>query len=387
MNIEYLIPVQDDIVASMLLLNPASVASNIAVHSKQLGFPDLEGVKIALIGVLEGRKAINNEGCGENIDAIRKQFYKLFFGRWKAKVADLGNINQGKRVEDTYFAVSEVVSKLVKKNIIPIIIGGGQDITYANYKAYYNLEQTVNLVSVDSKFDLGDLKDEELHSQSYLSKIIMEKPNNLFNYACLGYQTYFNSQEEIKLLNSLSFDIYRLGEIKQLDLAEPVMRDADIVSIDLGSVRKSYALANKNATINGFSGDEICTIARYAGISDKVTSFGVYEYNSAYDKNEHTAQLVAQIIWYFIEGVNNRMNDYPFTSKEYYQKFTVLLRDDDPISFYKSNKSGRWWMEINLITDNKYKRHTLVPCTYQDYEQALQEKIPDRWYKAQGKLA
>ena len=57
-----------------------------------------------------------------------------------------------------------MVSSLVKKKIIPIIIGGSQDLTYAMYRAYDVLEQMVNLVSIDSKFDLGkeNATDEEL---------------------------------------------------------------------------------------------------------------------------------------------------------------------------------------------------------------------------------
>ena len=164
------------------------------------------------------------------------------------------------------------------------------------------------------------------------------------------------------------------------------MRDADIVSVDIGSVRKSEAPGNNSSSPNGFYGEEICAIARYAGISDKVTSFGVYEYNSKLDVQNQTAHLIAQMLWYFIEGVNFRAKDYPYATKESYQRFTVMLDDDDPINFYKSDKSGRWWMEINLISNNKHKRHALIPCSYQDYEHALQQKIPNRWYKALQKM-
>ena len=214
----------------------------------------------------------------------------------------------------------------------------------------------------------------------------MDVPSNLFNYSNIGYQTYFNSQEEINLIKSLNFDAYRLGEAKDLEIVEPVFRDADIVSIDIGAIRQSDAPANNNVSPNGFYGEEICAISRYAGISDKVSSFGIYEYNSKHDSNHQTAHLIAQMIWYFIEGVNFRAKDYPFTTKEHYQKFTVMLENDDPINFYKSNKTGRWWMEINLIKDNKYKRHALVPCTYQDYIETTKEQIPDRWFKAQRKM-
>ena len=334
---------------------PGSLGRSIRIHSRSDGLPSLDGVSIAILGVKEDRSTPNNTGSGEDLHLIREQLYRLFPGTWDSTVADLGNILKGNTLSDTYFAVKKTLEELIKKKIIPIILGGGQDVTFSNYKAYECTEQVVNLVTVDSKFDLGSL-DDKLSSTSYLSKIIMEKPNNLFNYSNIGYQTYFNSQEQISLIHQLNFDAYRLGDVKSLEAVEPVFRDADIVSIDLGAVRQSDdAPANKNASPNGFNGEEICAIARYAGISDKVSSFGIYEYNAKQDLNLLTARLIAQMIWYFIEGFNFRAKDYPFSTKEDYQKFTVLLDDDEPINFYKSNKTGRWWMEINLISNNKYK--------------------------------
>ena len=386
MNTDFLVPIEDNVTVLNSLQSNLNIGSNMQIYTSQNGFPDLDDVSIAILGVKEGRGAVKNNGCGQDLLNIRKEFYKLFPGNWHAKIVDIGNIEEGNTVKDTYFAVSEISEALLKQNIIPVIIGGSQDITYAMYRAYDRLEQTVNLVSVDSRFDIGNT-DEELTSESFLSKIIMETPNNLFNYSNIGYQTYYNSQEEIKLLQSLYFDAYRIGEARDMHVVEPIMRDADIVSVDIGAVKQCDAPANKNASPNGFHGEEICAIARYAGISDKVTSFGVYEYNSRFDVGKQTAGLIAQLLWYFIEGYNFRAKDYPYCTKENYQKFSVLLEDDDPINFYKSDKSGRWWMEINLITDNKYKRHALIPCAYQDYAKAMKQEIPERWFKAQQKLA
>ena len=382
---DFLSPVKETVLTHLLLQSASCLGNKIRIHSKEEGIPDLENVQLVILGVQEDRNSQDNFGCGENLDFIRKKLYDLFPGNWETEIADLGNVLKGNSVSDTYFAVSEIISFLLKKNIIPIIIGGGQDITYVNYRAYDQLEQTVNITAVDSRFDLGDLED-DLTSQSYLSKIIMQQPNNLFNYSNVGYQTYFNAQEEIQLLDTLFFDAYRLGKAKELENIEPAFRNADIVSIDIGAVRQSEAPANNNASPNGFYGEEICAIARYAGISDKVSSFGIYEYNSKYDNNHQTANLIAQMIWYFVEGVNFRVKDYPFSGKENYQKFTVLLEEDDPLTFYKSNKTGRWWIEINILSDNKYKRHALIPCTYKDYTQATKQIIPERWYKAMRKL-
>lgn len=385
MNHDFLTPVEDAAIAHLVLHSPFCLGRTIHIHSEQEGFPDLEGVKLAIFGVQEDRNSENNFGCGDNLHYIRRKLYQLFPGDWNLEIADLGNVLRGNKVEDTYFAVSELITSLLQKNIIPIILGGGQDITYVNYRAYDNLEQTVNIAAVDSRFDLGNLED-DLTSQSYLSKIIMQEPNNLFNYCNVGYQTYFNSREAIKLLDDLFFDTYRLGMAKELENIEPAFRNADIVSIDIGAIRQSEAPANNNASPNGFYGEEICAITRYAGLSDKVTSFGIYEYNSRLDNNHQTANLIAQMIWYFIEGVSLRAKDYPFSGKENYQKFTVLMEDDDPLIFYKSHKTGRWWMEINILSDNKYKRHALIPCTYKDYKKATEQEMPEKWFKAMKKL-
>ncbi len=384
MNFDFLIPVEDIDVAHIAMLPNQSLGKNIRIHSKKNGLPEIEDAHIAIIGVQEGRRAVDNFGTGDNFSVIRKYLYQLFPGNWFSNIVDLGNIPQGKNEEDTYFAIQEMVAYLVKKKIVPIIIGGGQDLTYANYRAYDALEQTVNLTVVDTKFNLGAI-DEEISSESFLSKIVMNKPSNLFNYNNIGYQTFFNSQEEIDLLKKLHFDSYRLGEISNdLKLVEPIMRDTDIVSIDIGAIRRSEAPANKNAVPNGFYGEAICAITRYAGISDKVSSLGIYEYNAKLDEKDQTAHLIAQMIWYFIEGYNFRTNEYPFTSKKDYKKYIVPI-EDTTINFYKSNKSDRWWMEVEHY-HNKVTKRALIPCTYQDYLRAGSQVIPERWWKTFRKL-
>lgn len=385
MDFDYLLPVNELLLAYAKMQPNQCFGQCIDIHTVKNGFPSLENKKIAIIGVNEGRASENNYNSGDDLDPIRKELYQLYPGNWPTNIADLGNIQEGSTIEDTYFALKEILSYLLKKGIIPLILGGGQDLTYSNYRAYDSLEQTVNLVSVDNKFDLGAIED-ELTSKTYLSKIVMNQPANLFNFCNIGYQTYFNSQEEIELLDSLYFEAYRLGEVSNsLQIVEPVLRDADIVSIDLSAVKNADAPANKNAGPNGFSGAEICAISRYAGISDKVSSFGIYEYNAKFDDKNQTAQLISQMIWYFIEGVNYRANDYPFGLKDNYQKYIVPI-DDQILNFHKSNKSGRWWMEIVLNEHNKHNRHTLIPCTYQDYLSATNQDIPERWFRTLKKL-
>ncbi len=384
MSLDLLLPIEDIALAHTALIADLSLGKKIKLHTKQNGIPKLKNVQIAIIGVLEGRNAVDNFGTGKSLANIRKYLYQMFPGNWHVNVVDLGNIPQGNNVTDTFYIVQDIISQLIKKNITPIILGGSQDITYANYRAYDNLEQMVNIVTVDNRFDLGELE-ETITSQNYLHKIVLEKPNNLFNYSNIGFQTFFNSQEEIDLIDKLYFDVHRLGEVcKDITVVEPILRDADLVSIDIGSVRKSDASANNNAVPNGFYGDQICSISRYAGISRKVSSFGIYEYNAKFDEREQTAHLIAQMVWYFIEGYNLRIDEFPFESKNKYKKYIVLV-ENDTITFYKSDKSERWWMEITYF-NNKLESSTLIPCTYQDYLTANNQIYPERWLKTFRKL-
>tara|TARA_R110002049_G_scaffold5204_1_gene36532 strand:+ start:10911 stop:12077 length:1167 start_codon:yes stop_codon:yes gene_type:complete len=382
MNFNFLSPVPDTVLAHNELLSSQVLGRKLRIHSKQNGIPDLDDVDIAIIGVLENRNDVNYIGENFELSEVRKSFYALFPGSWNTTLADLGDINKGESVEDTYFALKETINILVKKSIIPIILGGTQDLTYANYRAYDTLMPMVNLVNVDCKFDLGDSQ-KPIKNTSFVGKIILEEPFNLFNYATIGYQTYFNSQEEIDLMNKLYFESYRLGQIsKDITIVEPVLRDANIVSIDLSSVKSAEVSLRQKFSPNGIDGKEICAIARYAGISNKVSSFGIYEYNPSKD-DALTSMLMAQMIWYFIEGVNCRVNDDDFSNEANYQKFITLV-DSQELIFYKSVKTGRWWVEIPFLSEvnNKLKRHTLLPCMHQDYIDACNDNIPERWYKA-----
>ncbi|RIA08862.1 arginase family enzyme [Flavobacteriaceae bacterium MAR_2010_72] len=384
MTFNFLSPVSDEVLAHNELLPDQTLGKKLKIHTKQRGVPELDNVKLAIIGVLENRNDINYLDETIHFNEVRRSLYGLFPGNWYTDIADLGDILKGDSVEDTYFALRTTITVLIEKKIIPIILGGSQDLTYAVYRAYDNLQPMVNIVNVDSNFDLGD-SSLPINNNSYLGKIILEQPYNLFNYSTIGYQTYFNSQEEIDLMDNLYFEAYRLGEVSnKLNLVEPVMRDAHIVSMDLKSVKASEVCFKQSISPNGLDGKQICAISRYAGISNKVSSFGVYEYKPT--QGGLNAMLTAQIIWYFVEGVNCRTKDDDFSDEKSYQKYNVLI-DNEELIFLKSVKTGRWWIEIPFLPDvnNKLKKHTLLPCTHEDYIEASHGKIPERWYKAYKK--
>jgi arginase family enzyme len=379
-ELEFLKPINSVLLNALYNLATPYLGKKVIFHS-ETEVPDLDKIEIAILGVLENRGE-GNENKNHNLDDFRMQLYSLFPGNWSQSIADLGDLLPGETLEDTYFALKEICAGLIRRKIIPIVIGGTQDLTYAIYRSYDSLEQMVNLAVIDNKFDL--MISEKTHpKESYLNRIILEEPNNLFSFSNIGYQTYFNSQEQLDLLEKLYFDAFRLGEIiKDHTIAEPILRDADIVSFDMNAVKSETSGNLKEFNPNGFDGIQICTLARYSGISDKVSCFSVF--NHQYSKNESI--LLSQIVWYFIEGVHLRSQEYPFGSHFNYFKYIVPIEDEELI-FYKSDKTDRWWIEIPKINKNYNNSATnsLLPCSKEDYLAACNQEYPERYWKAQRK--
>jgi arginase family enzyme len=383
--IEFLSPVSKQVLAHREILPDGVLGKRIQIHTEKGSLPSIKKAGFAILGVLENRNDVDFIGHEISYDAFRKALYGLYPGNWNHDIVDLGDIEKGATVEDTYFAVRTVVEALLKKNVIPILLGGSQDVAYAHYRAYDTLGNMVNMVNVDTNFDLGDA-DKPISNKSYVGKIIVDKPYNLFNYSAIGYQSYYNSPAEIGLMEKLYFDAYRLGEVTaDITVVEPIMRDADIVMVDVSAIKSSELSYKNNKSPNGFDGREICAITRYAGISNRVSSFGVYELKD-YKDAESGAMLVAQMIWYFIEGVNFRIADEDFSNDNEYTTYKVPI-GDEVLVFKKSIKTGRWWIELPFISNvnNKLKRRTLLPCTYGEYLSATNQEIPERWFKARRK--
>jgi arginase family enzyme len=350
--------------------------------------PDLSNIDVAILGVPESRYSNRNEGCEAAPDEIRKEFYKLFYWKNEVAILDLGNLIIGKTVEDTYVALSDIIAYLLEKKVVPIILGGSNDLAFANYQAYSKLEKVVNIVSVDSKFDLGNEK-EPISSDAYLNKMVLQQPNYLLNYSNVGYQTYLNSQADIELMKQLFFETYRVGGLrKDMEEIEPIVRNAEMLALDISAVRQGDAPGNANASANGFYGEEICQVALFAGLSDKLSSFGIYEYNPLLDYNTQTSQLIAHILWYFIEGFTHRINDILFKDQDQYFRHAVSVNTAlSELVFYQSKRTGRWWIEVPFFhVKTKQDKKYFLPCSKADFETACQDVVPERWWRSYHKL-
>lgn len=322
-------------------------------------------------------------------DAVRKYLYKLFRGPYEVKILDLGDLIPTFDYEEDSSRMREILAEIVKSESIPVILGGGQELTMASYQAVKDLGKFVNLLTIDPKLDFED-GDERLSSGNFLGKIIFDPGNKLFDLAVLGYQNYFVSPAICETMRSLGFEMYRVGDIRaDLSEAEPSLRNADIVSLDMASVRNSDAPGAIDTTPNGFRGEEICKLARYAGMSQRLQMFGVYnidpgDSDHVSDATAITEHLAAQILWHLIDGYYSRINDTgDFSSPEYLTYEVSNIEEGYQLRFYKNRKSARWWMSIPILkTDKSRVNEYMIPCSYNDYKLATDGEIPEKWMSA-----
>ena len=340
-------------------------------------FPEVKFAEIAIFNVPEyegSKNKLASQDC-----KIRASFYQLHQDEFP-RVVDLGTLQLMPTRKESFKIIQKVCEELFHNGIIPFIIGGGHDLSYAIYKTYASLGKFITLTVVDSKFDIG-LEDDNLASCSHLGKMISHKPSHLFHYTNLGYQSYFVSSIAIDMLQAMNFDTIRLGELKvNFNEVEPIMRNTDFLSFDISAIQHGYAGANVYASPNGLNGEDACKIMRYAGVSDKVTAVGLFEYNQDLDVNNQTSYLLAQLIWYFVDGYKIRKNELNPNIKNCL-KYSVTFDDGkNEITFYKSKASGRWWMRVPFSKEKESElQNYYVACSYHDYEIANQGEVPERW--------
>jgi arginase family enzyme len=333
--------------------------------------PNWQDADILLLGVNEdrGKGKMQHD---KHADFIRKQFFELFCWHNEIKIGDLGSVKTGKTLPDTYAAAQSVILECIQAKKTVLILGNSHDITLAQYGAYVKNKTKIEATCIDAKIDLSL---DALHREdNFLVEMLTSDPNFVQHYNHLGFQSFFVHPVMMDTLDKLRFDCYRVGKVRShMNEFEPVFRNSHLVSLDINCLQ-NHCMPSNTVSPNGFAGDEACMLAKYAGMSNTLSSFGIYNYNAHQDHYDIGAKQLAQMIWYFIDGRFHLLNEKDITRKEYYNEFNTVFADVNTV-FYQNKQTNRWWMKL---PDNSY-----IACSHQDYLQATQNEIPERWLRAQ----
>lgn len=334
-------------------------------------FPDLEDTELVFIGCCEMRGASPAAGPNHAANQVRRELYRLFHWHTDVRMADIGNVKTGARLQDSYAALSSIVKELVEAGKKVLIIGGSHDNTLAQYQAYGAMDKIIDAAVVDARIDIN--MEGILPEEMFLVEMFTGVPNFLRHFTHIGFQSFFTHPDMLEMIDRLRFDCFRLGKVKEsIELMEPLIRNSDLFSFDISAIQHAHAPANRIAP-NGFSGEEACTLLQYAGMSSTCSSIGIYGYIPEQDVHQMTAKQIAQMIWYLIDGIRTGKEEASLNNLHEFNIYNLAFAEINTI-FLQSKRTGRWWMRIG--------EEQFIACSYQDYTTASNNDIPEAWLRA-----
>jgi formiminoglutamase len=367
---DFLEPVSRDVISEDIGYKDGQIGKKIAVFETEL--PDLSEVDIVLVGCSEIRGSWQLFADKHAPDAIRQQFYSLYYWHDDIRLADIGNVIAGASLQDSYAALKTVVAELTDTGKTVIILGGSHDLTLAQYYAYGSRKKVVEATVVDALIDLSI--ESPNRSENFLMEVLTGEPNFIKHYNHIGFQSYFVHPHMLETMDKLRFDCFRVGNVKDnMDEMEPVIRNSELFSFDISAIANTYA-PSSNVSPNGFTGEEACILMRYAGLSPNVNSIGIYGYVPEKDLDSLTAKQISQMLWYVLDGRSRGRREATLDERESFNEFHMAFAEVETV-FLQSKKTGRWWMQL---PDQKF-----IACSYKDYLLASSNEIPERWLRAQ----
>jgi formiminoglutamase len=335
-------------------------------------FPDLLQADVILVGCREERGARKSKNTHHGPDIIREQFYKLYHWHSDVRLADAGNIKIGASLNDTYAALKAVIGELTGIGKTVIILGGSHDLTLSQYFTYVNRKKIIEVTCVDALIDINI--DTVFKNENFLMEMLTDEPNYVHHYNHIGFQSYYVHPKMLETMDKLRFDCFRVGNVKdRIDEMEPVIRNSNLFSFDISAIANAYAPANQLSP-NGLSGEDACTLMRFAGLSPNVSSIGIYGYLPEKDRDQLTAKQIAHMIWYVLDGKSKGRREATLTEKDSFIEYHTAFAEVQTI-FLQSKKTNRWWMQL---PDQQY-----IACSYNDYLMASSNEVPERWLRAQ----
>jgi hypothetical protein len=178
------------------------------------------------------------------------------------------------------------------------------------------------------------------------------------DYQIIGGQRHLYS-------NDNNDSALNLGAIRfNIGICEPAIRESGLMLLDLNVMRKSEVAHHPFAFPSGLFSEDVSQLCRYGGMSELTKVFCITNIT------EDLSDLVAQFVWYFAEAACQRYPDHPYFTNTVEEYAVEVTSFDTMLSFYKSKSSGRWWVKIPDIKENKWKS-----CSYEDYQMACNDSI------------
>lgn len=175
----------------------------------------------------------------------------------------------------------------------------------------------------------------------------------------LGYQRHLASHTNPSSI--------ALGEIRQdISYSQTLMRRTEALFFNI-DVMKREDSGSSHSPVTGLDIYQTCNLMRLAGMSSALKLICLNPGSA--ELSEQTADTLALIIWYFLEGqINKEIENMKQKENDIFLVSTDL--HEDPIKFVVGHKTGRWWYQHPSTKE-------YVPCSDKDFKAISSGNLPD----------
>jgi formimidoylglutamase len=283
-------------------------------------------IEIGIIGVpFDKAVSLGGGRAGSRLapDAVRralKKFGTTFDIEQKIDISDLniadfGDVAVTEDIAETHERITAAVDHLLTKGIIPIVIGGGHDISIGTVRALSEFHsKEIGGINIDAHFDVREIINNRITSGTPFRKLLDMESLKGENFVEMGAHDNLNSRPYYDYLVSKKVSVFALSEIvagistimeKALKITGSNTRSS-FVSIDIDSVAQCFAPGSSAPDAWGFNPEQIRELAFLAGASKVVKLLDIVEINPMFDVDNKTARLGASIIISFLNGFKMR---------------------------------------------------------------------------------
>lgn len=271
-----------------------------------VGCPQDEGV----------RRNGGREGAHLAPDLIRAEFYKLTNFGIAAKIFDLGNVDVSGSLEETHERLTAHVAQILRDGKKVIVLGGGNDISYADGRAVADVFGAENwiAVNVDAHFDVR--ADRPRNSGTPYRQLLEEKLLRPDYFYEVAFQPYFASPVYFRYLQNLGVNLISLDQLRSRETSAAALREqirlkfihhskslTAFFGFDLDAVRASDAPGVSASSPVGLRAGEFLNLVSFAArlVNTKVIEFS--EVNPNFDIDNRTTKLVAIAMHRFCSSI------------------------------------------------------------------------------------
>ncbi len=229
-------------------------------------------------------------------------------------VADFGDlIPDEKSVEGTHQRLTNVVAAIVRLGAIPILLGGGHDLTFGGVRGLAEgATDAIGGLTIDAHFDVRETVNGVVTSgtpfRNILERIETVRGDHFIE---IGGNGLVNDKAHFDYLIMKKSRLFSLAETRQKGIGPIIEKALQIAghgtekifcSIDLDSVAQAFAPGVSAPSPEGFTPEEVSLAAYLMGLHPKTAYFDIMELNPTFDQDGRTARLAAGLILHFLTG-------------------------------------------------------------------------------------